>query len=280
MHASPRPIIPTHAPAKLAIHRLPADAGPTAEVLLEATACSSAWQQQQQLQRDMLQPLIMRATTSALPFADAASTPPSLDVWPNAAAVIAATACSRVWQQEANELKPIAKLETLAAHTFQDSIMQSIRWLQWQQNQPSQQQQQHREQPYLPLSHIGDLSATAEHLPNAVHDMQQQAALATPASCHMESATSSDQLPRTFMRPTSTAKICMDTGIHSCLQQIDVAVSLAVPKDVGKKLACSLSEVAFDAAVHDASANCAALLTGSNELQAGCLRLTRVASVH
>jgi hypothetical protein len=77
----------------LTIRNMHAHAGPTAKVLLEATACSKAWQQQQTLQCEMLQP-------SQCPCAPAeAAAAPVISVLPTVDAVMDAISRSRVWQQ-------------------------------------------------------------------------------------------------------------------------------------------------------------------------------------
>lgn len=278
LHASSPQSVSMHAskPAGIgSLCNMPAQAWPTAHALLEAAACSRAWQQQLQPQCDIRQPQLVMpvaitplacvaagaATTEATATQTMASQTP-VEVGPDAGAVLEATAQSRAWQQ--HQMQPCI------------SLQQDVQTVQLQQHG-------------LPATHQEDsvlldpllIPGTAAQPPQAtpvwpsIHTVQHRIRLhkercdmsMPDCSCNMDLDTSSNLQPCSLSQAPQCANMshdgCMARVIHSCTQQLHVKATLSVglPDADGSrqvdacwptKLASSLSGVAATA-VHDAS---------------------------
>jgi len=295
LRAPSPPSMPTHASApagNCSMGNLPAQDGPTAQALLEATASSRAWQKQQRLHCVTCQPpMIMPATISLLTCVSTGNattqtratqtmatvtmaTQTSFDGWPNAEAVLEATASSMIWQQ--HQMPQCASLQLKSPRQMQDLQIE--------------QPQQHR----LPSTRQQDCAflepldalvlGTAAHVPQAepapglpsMNSMQhnnmshnQRCDMSRPdCSCNLELASSSNEQPWVLSEASQCATIlgdgCMAKVIHSCQQQLHVKANVSVVVNdsdgscqaeacLPKKLESSPYGVTLAAAVHDAS---------------------------
>ena len=289
LHASSPPSSSTPAPKPAGLGsmcNLPAQAWPTGHALLEAAACSRAWQQQLQPQFDIRQPeLIMPVAIPPLarvPAGAAATeamatqtiaTQTSVEVGPDAEAVLEATAHSRIWQQR--HMPPCVSFHVQPACQAQDVQIEQL--------------QQH----HLPATHQKDcvfleplcalIPGTAAQVPQAMcapvwpsintvpHHIRlhkDKCDMSMPdCSCDIALDTGSNLQPCSLLQAPQRANMigegCMAQVIHSCKQQLHVkaTVSVGVSDADGScqveacwptKLASSLSGAAATA-VHDAS---------------------------
>lgn len=295
LHALSPPSMPMHASApagKGSMCNLPAQDRLTAQALLEATASSRAWQEQQRRHCVTCQPSVMMpATISLLTCVSAGNattqtratqtmaatetmaTQTSFDGRLNAEAVLEATARSMIWQQQ--HMPQCASLHLKLPRQVQDLQIE--------------QPQQHR----LPSTRQQDcaflepldafLLGTAVHVPQAepapglpsMKSMQhhnvshtQRCDMSRPdCSCNLELANSSNEQPWVLSEASQCATLladgCRAKVFHSCQPQLHVkaTISVVVPDADDScqaeaclpKLESSQYGVTLAAAVHDAS---------------------------
>jgi hypothetical protein len=180
--------------------------------------------------------------------------------------------------EELQQDQPIAKVAILATHALQESIMQSMQWMQVQQLQQKQQLQQqelqhihsvsgqslepvdslvtgiaaHLPQAVSVATQLDDSHGTAAHLPQAVPVAAWHAVNSMQdCGCRLESANGVAILCESCMAKVTPC--CLHAKAAANLAMPDPDGSCQVEAFVRITLASSISQVAFAAAVHDAS---------------------------
>ena len=303
--ASSSPSIPMHASAPAgngSVRSLPAQDWVTGQALLEAVACSRAWQQQQRLHCVMRLPAMIMPVTVPPSVGTAATqtiatqtmatqtmanqtmaTQTSFDGGPDAGAVLEATARSRIWQQ--HQMPQLTSPQDLQIELPQQLCMPSIC------------------QPDCAILKPPDaVLGTAGHVPQAMpasgwpsmksvqhHELLhlQKSDMSRPdCSCNIELANSTNQQPCALSQAPQGATIlcdgCMAKVIHSCPQQLHVnaTVNVVVPDGdsscqvetcLPKKPALSQHGVTSAAAAYDASLAVMKRIA-ANATMCGCAR--------